>query len=104
MGHRGAHEAQTRHVTEAKVWARRGPYGLWELRDGEENQGCGEGAQKAHHICRQRLQCPDSSSHPFCVTWAVSSQGLKSLAVYLKKYGRERSRHRGRSREKGWGE
>lgn len=42
----------------------------------------------------KELPFPDSSSSPFYVMWAVSSQGLKSLAVY-RNYGTESSRQRG---------
>lgn len=43
----------------------------------------------------KELPFPDSSSSPFYVMWAVSSQGLKSLAVYRNNYGTESSRQRG---------
>ena len=82
------HKACTCHVRMQPLWVR-------VLDGGKESQG----RQKAYHTCRQRPQCPDSSSNPFWVTWVVSSQGLKILAVYLQYYSRQNSKHRGRSKQ-----
>lgn len=58
------------------------------------------GGQRCIASVDRELQFPDSSSSSFYITWAVSSQGLKNLAIYGNNYGTESSRQRRRKREK----
>lgn len=58
------------------------------------------GGQRFIASVDRELQFPDSSSNSFYITWAVSSQGLKNLAIYGNNYGTESSRQRRRKREK----